>query len=198
MELPPIGAGGVQAEQVAPLARRFAMDAVCGAIRRDRNIAAEDLGRLRLRQSGARDLRHRQGVAGGEPAADLQHAAGQVAVLHEGQLGAEDAEFRHPHPQREEAVVVPRRQRLQGFRPDRGRRGQGEGGGGRRLAEGEFHRHAVAFQREAEAGLAAPAPQHRVLGRCRLPGRLEPARHRPALPCALPDHFPLQPNWAGC
>ncbi len=191
VELPPIRAGRVQAEQVPALARLFAMDKPGGAVRRDRPVEATDIGRLPLLQRRARDLRHWRGAAGGEPAADLQHPPRQVAVLREGQFLADDREFRHPHAQREEAVMVPRRDRLQNLGPQPCRPPEHEGRFSRRCAEGEIHGRTAALQGEADRSLTPPAGKHGIRAGRFLPrGREGPGlRNRPAgSACTLSSH----------
>ena len=85
MELAAIGAGGVEAEQVTAGAGGLVIYAIRRAARDDRDVGAGDGGPAGWRvQPGVGDGWGRQSVAKREPAADVQHAARDVAVLHEG------------------------------------------------------------------------------------------------------------------
>ncbi len=120
VELPPIGAGGMQAQQVAAGPRLFVIDLVGRAAGADRDVAAGDR-RARRRDAERRMQRRRRrcGMTEREPLADLQHAADDVAVLHEGKLLAADRELRHACQHGEDAMMVPGRGCGEELRPDR-------------------------------------------------------------------------------
>ncbi len=169
VELAAVGAGGVQAQQVAAGAGCLGIDLVGGARGGDRDVAAGDGWGWGWRAQGRMQrYRRRGGVAEGQPFADLQHAADDVAVLEEWQLVASDGAFGDAGQQGEERVMMPRRDCGEVFRPDRGGGGQGElrraAGLQAAVGEGEIGGGGVAFDREGDGPGAAPCGQDRVCG----------------------------------
>jgi hypothetical protein len=111
--------------------------------------------------------RHRRRLAQRKPLADFQHAARDMGVLHERELIALDREFRQAVHHRENAMMMPRRNRFQKFRPYAAWRAEGErrraaAGGHPTLGQREYRQRAFAGDGETGVPRSGPAGQNRV------------------------------------
>src|SRR5580700_3307069 len=115
------------------------MDLMGDPSRGHRDMAAADWGECGWQVvSRVRDGWHRQGLAQRQPAADLQYAPHDVAVLHERKLVAAGGKLRHPGEHGEECVMMPWRNRDEEFLPYRRWGCEGEGGVPRRRCRAAF------------------------------------------------------------
>ena len=127
VELAAVGACGVEAEDILAFARPFVKDVVSDSADLHRDVAALE-ARGRGCDGGAQAARHRQGAAQGQPFADFEHPAYDVAGLGEGQGVTVQLGFRHAGQHGQDDVVVARRDGFEELRPDGGGCAEGEGG----------------------------------------------------------------------
>ena len=165
MELPPIGAGGVHAQQILARSRPFAVDLIGDAADGHGHIAAGE----RWHRSGSSTWvqRHRHRPAQGQPLPDFEHAPRDMGVLHDGEFVALNREFRQPVHHREDAVMVTRRNRFEKPGPRRCGRRQDKGGSprfGRAPPFDEIENRHIISRRDREANGPRPRPgaKHRI------------------------------------
>jgi hypothetical protein len=170
VELAPVRAGGVQAENGAARAGCLAVqhEWAAGGLHRD---VAPLRRRARRGSAQARPQRGRGRAvpAAQDPAPEVERAAQEMAMLRPNELVARRLEFRNAHAQREEVVVVPRRRRLEELRPGRGWCREGRvglaavlGDRGAPVRQREHEAHAFLLHREARRGTGEPTNQRGV------------------------------------
>ena len=88
MELPPVGAGGVQAQHILPRSRRLGIDLIGHAADGHGHVSAGDRRHRSGSSTWVQRHRHRQRPAQGQPLPDFEHAPRDMGVLHEGEFVA--------------------------------------------------------------------------------------------------------------